>query len=145
MARPRSNRIKINTGEITMTEDQKTKMKAQMFGTVALPQKVLVDSPLKMPSMDLLQRPFRDARAVSYLSCTNCDLFTEIGRDMLDRLLDVVNEYADGPVWDDSRRAEFNGKEKFILASGCPRCCAPVVVTVVDIPGCCLVDHHSLV
>ena len=128
-----------------MTEDQNAKMKAQMFGTVALPQKDLVDSPLKMPSLDLLQRPFRNAKAVSYLSCTNCDLFTEIGRDMLDRLLDVVDEYADGPGWEASRRAEFNGKEKFILASGCPRCCSSVVVTVVDIPGLNPVERTSLV
>ena len=126
-----------------MTEDKNVKMKAQMFGTVALPQKNLVDPPPKMPSTNLLQRPFRNAKAVSYLSCTNCDLFTEIGRDMLERLLDVVDEYADVPVWDASRRAEFNGKEKFIVASGCPRCCAPVVVKVVDIPSCRVAVHEA--
>jgi len=126
-----------------MTEDKNAKMKAQMFGTVALPQRIFIDSPQKMPPMDLLQRPFRNTKAVSYLSCTNCDLFTEIGRDMLDRLLDVVDEYAAGPVWDVSRRSEFNGKEKFIMTSGCPKCCAPVVVTVVDIPGCRVAVHEA--
>jgi hypothetical protein len=126
-----------------MTEDQNAKMKAQMFGTVALPQKTPVDAPLKMPPLDLLQRPFRNAKAVSYLSCTSCDLFTEIGRDMFDRLLDVVDEYPDGPVWDVSRRAAFNGKEKFIVTSGCPRCCAPVVVKVIDIPGGLAADHEA--
>ena len=87
--------------------------------------------------------PFRNAKAVSYLSCTSCNLFTEIGRDMFDRLLNVVDEYADGAVWDVSRRAAFNGKEKFIVTSGCPRCCAPVVVKVIDIPGGLAADHEA--
>ena len=55
--------------------------------------------------------------------------------DLLDRFLDVVNENAEGPIWDASKRAQFDGRSKFMVAYGCPKCSPVTAMTVVDIPS----------
>ena len=116
-------------------QEKETRMKARMFGTFTPPQTGPWNSPLKMPPLDLLRRPFEDARAVAYFYCNNCALFGPIDKAMFDRLLDTVNENAPGPMWDTAKRAQFNAKSQFIVAFGCPKCSPFTAIAVVDIPS----------
>jgi hypothetical protein len=120
--------------------EKEARMKAQMFGTVKLPEKAPGEvppweAPLRMPPLEMLRQPFSDPQTVAYLSCNHCGLFMEIDRWLLDRTLDTVNENDTGPVWDETRKAQFDGRTRFIAASGCHRCSPFVCFDVVDIPA----------